>query len=85
MAIEDRFMYTVDDQGVKQDADVHNDVLDNVVAGQTFAVQVIYEHVKDGNDFVDAVALFGGDDLREALARGDLTWEELRLAAEADG
>ena len=72
-----QFFYYEDEEGVRQDADIHEEVLDNPVADLYYTLRTIRQHVDDGNSLEDAVALFGSDELREAYAEGKFTLDDV--------
>ena len=72
--------YVLDEHGQKQDAGIHDPLLENADADLVFCLEVIRDHVRDGASLEDAVALFGNEQATAALEDGSLTLETLAQA-----
>lgn len=70
---EDRFLYYENEDGSKNDAPVHEEVMDDPAAGQYFALTLIQEYVQKGTPLEEAVDSFGDATIKEAFADGRLT------------
>lgn len=79
-----QFFYYTDTDGDRQDADIHEAVLDNPLADLFFMLTTIRQHVDEGHDFAEAVELFGNDQLRAAHTDGKLTLDDIDVALNPD-
>ncbi len=77
------FFY-LDEDGQKQDAQVHEPILDNEGAELLFVLQVLRDHVEEGNTPEDAIARFAPEGLRTAWDAGEVTWENILSALEEE-
>ena len=83
-----QMFYARDDKGLKQDAWIHEPILEDSDADLFFRLQVIRDHVDDGHPLEDAVDLFGGEEMQRAFAAGKFTLDDidatLRASAESE-
>lgn len=80
----DRFFFYEDENGERQDADIHEPVLDNPAAQLLYTLRAIRGHVDDGHSLEEAAELFGDADLLEACTSGRLTLEDIDEAIAPD-
>lgn len=81
-----RVFYARDENGVKQDAFIHEPILEDPDADLFYRLQVIRDHVDDGHSLEDAVDLFGGESMQQALANGQFTLADIdETLREAEG
>ena len=72
-----RAFYTLDEKGQRQDAFIHDPILENADADLFFRLQVIRDHVDDGHSLEDAIDLFGGEAMQQAYAAGKFTLDDI--------
>ena len=78
----DRIFFYRDENGKKQDAEIHGPLLNDPEIDLYLTLAQIRDYVAEGNSFDDAVDLFANADLAVAVTAGRVTQEELMDALE---
>ena len=72
-----KMFYYRDEDGTPQDADIHEEVLNNPLADLYFTLRNLRAHVDDGHTLEQALMLFGSEQLRQAYDDGKFTLAEI--------
>ena len=73
-----------DEQGVKHDAEILNEFVDDDEAERAVGLRIIRDYVRDGNSLEEALELFGSEELQLSHADGKLTIEDIEAAVDDD-